>query len=389
MALPVAIASAADGPGAPPEAPRMIWRPAIVLSDVGLDTNILTSSTNEIRDTTAVLTLQVEPSARLGTLTLGGRASARGSYFERSVYERSIDTDDAVAAAVTTRRVRLFGDGSYARTHDRFDPEIFVRTERTERGLRGGGALRITGKTEIQASVGASRSTFDMAQVFSGLGLRLNRDVATTSMSLRNAVTRLTSVSVVADLERERFDAYPAPSGRDLRIMGGVDLKSGALVSGSAYAGYRWLGEPSTSERRPGAMVGTIDLRVRTGEATQWNIVLARELNRSRLIQAPQLMTRRAGLSMTRRITPRWELMVDGARQWLDYSGGPGPAAVLPPTDRSFSLDKTSRYTAGTVYRLGPSVRVSGALQYDRLHVIGAPADYERLRAVSAVEYRF
>jgi hypothetical protein len=389
LASPVTVAVAADGPAPPPGASQLIWRPAIILSDMGFDTNILTSSANQIRDTTALLTLQVEPSARLGSLTVGGRASGRASYFEHSVYERSIDTDDAVAAAVTGRRASVFGEGNYARTRDRFDPEIYVRTQRTEGALRGGGALRITGKTELRGSVGESRSNYDMAQVFSPLGLRLNRRVATASTSLRTAVTRLTSVAVVADLERERFDADPEPRGRDLRIMGGVELKSTALLSGSAYAGYRKLGGLSTSERDAGTIVGAIDLRLRTGESLQWNIVLARELSRSRLIQAPQLTTRRAGLSVTRRITPRWEFIVGGSRQWLDYSGGSGPVAVSQATDLSFSLDETARYTAETIYRLGRSVRVSGSFRYDRLHVVGAPADYERLRAVSAIEYRF
>lgn len=367
----------------------MIWRPAIILSDMGLDTNILTSPANQISDTTALLTLQLEPSARLGALTLGGRASGRASYFERSVYERSIDTDDAVAAAVTGRRASIFGEGNYARTRDRFDPQIYLRTQRTERALRAGGALRLTGKTEIRGSAGESRSNYELAEAFSALGLRLNRRLTTASMALRTAVTRRTSVAVVADLERARFDADQVPSGRDLRVMGGVELMSTALVSGSAYAGYRRLGGLRTSDGDAGAMVGAIDLRLRTGEATQWNIVLARELSRSRLIHAPQLTTRRAGLSMTRRITPRWELIIDGSRQWLDYSGQPGPVALSPATGTSFSFDETTRYAAETIYRLGRSVRVSGRVQYDRLHVIGAPSAYERLRAVSAIEYRF
>ena len=387
MASPVGVATADDGPVPPPDASRMIWRPAVLLSDMGLDTNILTSSANEIRDTTAALNLQVEPSTRLGALTVGGRASGKANYFERSEFERSIDTDDAVAAAIGTRRARLFGEGSYARRRDRFDPEVFVRARRTERALRAGGAVRLTGKTELHASVGVSRSTFERSLVFSGRGLRLNRRIATTSLSLRNAVTRLTTLAVIAELERQRFDDFPAFSGRDLRIMGGIELRSDVLVSGSAYAGYRRLGAPSTSENRPGAVVGTIDLRVRTGEATRWNIALGRDLNRSRLIYAPQLMTHCVCLSMTRRITPRWEFIVEGVRQWLDYRGGSGAAAVF--TAAPFSLDRTSRYTAEAVYRAGRSVRVSGAVRYDRLHVLGAPADYERLRAVSAIEYRF
>ena len=91
---------------------------------------------------------------------------------------------------------------------DRFDPEIYLRTQRTEKSVEAGGAVRLAGKTLVGTTVRESHVAFDAIEALLAAGLRLNRQVTTRTVSLRQAVTRLTTVALVSDVEQGSFRSH-------------------------------------------------------------------------------------------------------------------------------------------------------------------------------------
>src|SRR5947207_1996051 len=97
-------ALAADPPAAAlaaaPDTTRFVLKPSITLSDVGLDTNILTTARDQKRDTTGNIKLELEPSLPFGRARLSGKLAARGAWFREYAEQRSLDSDDSMKLEV-------------------------------------------------------------------------------------------------------------------------------------------------------------------------------------------------------------------------------------------------------------------------------------------------
>jgi hypothetical protein len=183
---PASIAAAADPPavpGAPVDMTRFVLAPSITLSDVGLDTNILTTAQDQKRDTTGNIKLELEPSLPFGRARLSGRLAARGAWFRQYAEERSLDTDDSMKLEVRLNRLTAHASGSYLHAHDRFDPEIFVRTLRTETAFEAGSDFSVSNKTNIGVALQHATVAFDVTTVALDTRLReaLNRDMTGVS----------------------------------------------------------------------------------------------------------------------------------------------------------------------------------------------------------------
>jgi hypothetical protein len=60
-----------------PQVERFVLRPSLSVTDMGLDTNVLTTASGQQQDRTANLRAQVEPSLRFGPARLSGTLGAR------------------------------------------------------------------------------------------------------------------------------------------------------------------------------------------------------------------------------------------------------------------------------------------------------------------------
>jgi hypothetical protein len=388
---PVAFA-AADAPTPPTDAKRFVLAPSVTLSDVGLDTNILTAPEAQKRDTTTTLALQLEPAFPVGPLHVKGRVEGRLEYFRHSTFERSVDSANDVAIEFHGERVTGYATGAFVRTRDRFDPEIYLRTQRTEKSVEAGGAFRMGGKTLVGTTVRESHVAFDAIEALLAAGLRLNRQVTTRTVSLRHAVTRLTTVALVSDVQRDRFAPTPARNANSTRVVAGVELKPTALISGNAYLGYRWLGSPSHDDPRVHGAVGSLDLSYVLADSIRWSVQAQRDVEHSFRLAEPYVISTHVSVSMTKRINTVWDISATTSREWRDYTSiGPRP---LPLDDEltgptSTSLDTFSQHTVATTCLVGDSAQVGITADYYHFdtHLIDHP--YERLRVVGSIAYRF
>ena len=92
---------------------RLTISPQIAVTDVGFDTNILTTEYGQQRDMAGKLAAQVTPRLNAGPLTAAGKASVRWGYFREHRDERSVDTDDNLAVDLRAGRLTTHGGGVF------------------------------------------------------------------------------------------------------------------------------------------------------------------------------------------------------------------------------------------------------------------------------------
>ena len=101
--------------------------------------------------------------------------------------------------------------------------------------------MRLSGKTALGVRAERQKTAFDLDAKESGasLGEALNRRADTVTAFLEHRLTPMTTIVLNTDLQRDTFDFSSARDSRRLLVTPGVQFKPNALISGSAFVGYR------------------------------------------------------------------------------------------------------------------------------------------------------
>lgn len=251
LALPsVAEAASAKRPGRFKLGPFYLT-PRLLLKNAGVDSNVFLSRTEQVPDTSIVVSPELEAVLPVGRrLRLSGSGSLDLNYFRRRSSERSSDASGEGALELTLGRLLLFGGAGGASSRQRFSIEFDERIARRERwteaGLRQGLSSRLSLGLSGRSQVWEYRS-FDLG---GGQDLReiLDRNSLTGSLEARYALTHKTTLVASAQLIEDRF-LRPTRSGsqraRSYRYLGGFELGERALIRGKLLAGFREF--PQTS----------------------------------------------------------------------------------------------------------------------------------------------
>jgi hypothetical protein len=380
--------------GAPtaPQIERFVLRPSVAVTDVGLDTNVLTTASGQQRDRTANLRVQADPSLRLGPARLSGTVGARLSYFQVHDTQRSIDADQSVRVDVLSRRLSTYALASFVRAHDPFDPEVYTRTQRVQHAVEGGATYRVTGKTS--ADFTAQRTTMSLQAADTGLGggraEKFSRQTESFTGAVHNALTTLTTVSALVGVRQEHAAAPVASDATSVSLTAGLDTKPDAFIAGNAYAGYRQFRSGNAAGHAPGGIVASMDAGVEVTDSIRIGALLHRDVSRSFTVADTYLTTTRLGARVTKRISPAWTLRAETSRQWLTYDSALPPAvldsaiAVLETT-----VDRMVRYTVEPEYQFGRATSIVFTADYYALQAHASGQRYDRLRLVSSITHRF
>lgn len=376
---------------------RFVLLPTIALTDVGVDTNILGTSRNPKQDTTSKLNVQVEPSFRFRSTRVSGKFIARQSYFREYAYERSLDTDDLLNIESRVGRLTGYASGSFVRTRDLFDPELFARTRRTQHHVEIGTALRLTGKTRVSLAVRQARIDFDRHDALFNDGLRdaLNRGTRSLTLSVRNAVTPRTILVLTGEHERDQFDFMPLRNATMTHVMAGAEFESVALAGSKVYVGYRTFQPIERLSQDVGGIVGSIDLGHTIAGFVRVSVHMDRNLAQSFRVSQPYVISTQANSSVATRLSRTWEITMAAGRQWLDHRAF-DPDMMSPSVEQSERLVIDSGASFGTMFRYsfgvarrGPAATVGLVAEHSQLHSTVDNHDYDRFRLVSSIVWRF
>jgi hypothetical protein len=359
------------------------------VTDIGRDTNIFNNSDgdNPKSDMTATFSPSVDGWLRMAHGRANGRTQFDLYYFKTLSDLRAVDSDSSAHFEVPINRVQPYITGSFISTRHRQNLEIDSLSRRRNTTVTLGADLRVTAKLTAGVFTRRTSLEYEANSLFLNTDLSrvLNHASTGEGVSLRYALTPLTTLGVEADRSRDRFKFASDRDSDNTIVTTNLSLNPRALISGGVSIGvqeHRVLagGGPNFQ-----GTIATAALSYLLLGRTRFSIVARRQLEYSFVDQTDFLNTG-FGIAVAQRLGDRWDIGGSTTRDRLNYrrTGPVNPAAF------SFA-DETVFTTTGDVsYNLGRT-QVGARAEYRERQNDGTSAfrGYDRLRVGATVTYTF
>ncbi len=369
-------------PGGPPESVPvrlgpLALAPELSLTNLGWDSNVFHQAVGgeTTGDFTATFRPEVRSWLRLGRARFQGRSSVDFVYFQDLTSERSIDMSHDGRLELPLSRITPYFSGRWVQAKQRFGYEIDPRLRRHEDGQIAGVDVRLGSRTSAGVSVRRGRVRFDGTEgvddpLFSDFYDYTSRGAA---VELRRDLTPLTSMTVRLDGHQDQFDVAPQRDSKSVAVSSGVEFKPSALLSGSAFVGWRRFELESVGQKPFEGLVTLIQLGYTLMGATRIAVSAQRDISYSTLhLQHAYLLT---GVrpSVSHRLGEAWDVGAHVGRYRLSYGlfelQDGSPAQGLETGDRR---EIVTEYGGEVGYRLGPGTRIGvGITRYHRDSTVG------------------
>ena len=363
------------------------FTPAVTVEEFGVDTNVFNSA-DEKKDFTFTVAPHVDvwvPFARRALLTTSLTSDV--VYYQAYASERSVNPDVRVRGDAFLNRVTLFAESGYLNTRQRPNFEIDVRARREEQMLRGGVQVRVSPKLLLELAARQQRLDFDADASFNDTNLRvmLNRETKVLSPSVRYELTPLTTIALRAEGGDDRFEFSPLRDSDTLRVTPGVEFKAPALITGSAYVGFRRFETVSSALPDFTGTVANASLTHTLKGATRFTFTAERDITYSYEELQPYFVVDGYGLTVRRQLVGRTDVTVGAQRFKYSYRDLVLPGAAVVELDR---VDRTTTWSATFGYRLGQATRLGfGTFYRQRESNSNRFRDYDGFRFATTVDY--
>jgi hypothetical protein len=240
--------------------------PKLQLKNAGVDTNVFNQRTDEIADTSVVVSPTALAAWPIGRrLRLIGESHIDLNYFRRQSSERSTDFGGEGRAEVDISRFTFFGAGGGGQSRQRFSIDLDQRVLRHERW--GSTGLTVTPTRRISATVFGTGRVYEYGSfVVRGANVKesLDRNDLTGTAQIRYVLSRRTTLVGSADAIEDRFLRQPravSRVSRSYRYLGGFEFGEKALIRGKLLAGIReFPASPSAPSYRGPALATSLTL---------------------------------------------------------------------------------------------------------------------------------
>ncbi len=362
--------------------------PAISLTNAGVDNNVFNEPTQAAPKSDFTMTVQpkIDLWLHIGRSMVIGNVTEDLVYYEKYANQRSANSSFKVGLLVPLTRIILNGNVGYLNTKDRPGFEIDARLQRTEFSSDGSIELRALSKTFIGVKATRQVVNYDQNDVFVGSNLHdeLNRTVTAESITLRHQLTPLTSLTLDAGKQQDRFEFDHLRDSDSTMITAGIKFDPFALLKGSARFGYRNFQPLVAGLPNYRGSTAAVDLTYVALGSTKVTVTGTRDINYSYDINQPYYLQTGAELSLAQQIFGPVDVVGRVGIQRLDYRDRAG--AVIAVSDRT---DSVHSYGGGIGYHLGRDIRIG--FNVDQAHRTSAVSDrqYDDLRYGAAVTYGF
>ena len=359
------------------------YTPSLVLSSLGVDTNVFNQADDPQQDFTTLFGPKVEFWTRLGPRArLYGNTGVHYQYFQKYDSQRSFGTSDVLRLDVDLGRLMPFVEGQYTNTRIRPGFEIDARARLKDLSGRAGVSVRVQGKTELQFWARNGQFRYDAGEEFLDveLGTALNRDSKYYGSGVRFELTPLTTFVIEGETGTDRFVLSPERDANTYKIMPAFKFKPFALIDGTLSVGYRNFETVSAAVPDFGGVVALVDLGY-TLRATRVAGQFRRDVTYSFETLEPYYLQTDWAVSVTQKITSTWDVVGRVGRYALDYE-----RVGLPGQDRR--TDNGHRRGVGVGYALGRYVRLGFDVDYvDRRSTTDVVRNYDGVRAGFGITY--
>ena len=242
LAVPAPARAQEVGPEARFHFGPLALQPRFKITNVGVDSNVLNSSTNPLQDFTATFVPELDHALPIRRAKLTGRTTVSFVYFQTMEEQRSIDLSQEERLTVQLSHVTPHADVAYINSDQRPNAEIDARVHRTQTSWGGGLSARLAPKVGIDVS--GSQTQYAFADVnYQGVSLATVLDRTTRAIGGKVSVelTPLTTFVVQGNTGQDRFPTAAERNSDHTDLAVGVNLKRSALLSGTANVGVKWF----------------------------------------------------------------------------------------------------------------------------------------------------
>lgn len=356
--------------------------PGVRLTNIGVDSNVFNSADNPKSDFTMTLT----PDVRVGIKPLRARVAFSSElgleYFHTFADQRSLQGGVNGRAEVPFGRVTPWFAASYSSTKRRTGFDLDLRARWVSRAISVGAEGRVRGKLDAGVAFERRVYAYDPNQLPGlNLALVLDRREEAATVYLRHRLTPLTTVVLQGAAGRDRFELSPGKNSHSARAELGVDLSPFALISGNARIGVRrfdGVGGDLLSYR---GVVGSATARYTLLGRTQFEFVGQRDISYSFDVQYPYYVIGSSQVTVTPRLSQRWDVQGRFGRQRLAYKEVVG---ALVPQNR---VDHVRQIGVGGGYHLNGVTRFGVYLDHERRTSVISSRSYAGFRVGTSVTY--
>jgi hypothetical protein len=373
----------------PPADARLRWggltlRPTVSVT-AGVDTNVLNESTNPQQDFFSRTTPEVRGWLTAGRTQLEFHGGVGLVYYAEVEDQNTVNLAGDGRFAVEFGRFAPFVAAGVVRTRDRPNFEIDTRPLQLDASYRVGLTSRFSTKVDFEVSAYRLTTDFAEAETFDGQNLAqsLNRTRNGGAGRLRYHLTPLTTLSLEADAEQDRFEFSPLRDSDSQRIMPGVTFKPDALISGSASVGVRRFKPLDPSVPAYTGLVSFVNLSYELRGATMFTFANTRDVTYSFDPTTPYYLLTSWDVSVHQWITGRIRIMGSYGRQRLNYE-----ALQTPLTASEARVDDGTRIgTSLLFFTTSRKTSFGVTVDYSRRDSDVATRKYDGVRAAMVVTY--
>jgi len=215
--------------------------PTVAVRDVGFDSNVYNDSTGPKGDFTYTF------SPRLYLVVPIANSRFVGTGFGNLVYFQTYRDQQAIGGLfqgryeVMSPGFRPFATVGFADRRERFGHEIDARARQRQTTATLGTDVDITTRTALTAWVGRVQTAWDRKEQYLDESLSEQLDYTSDLIAggARYRATPLTTIAMIAEIRRDRFDRSPVRDADRLFVGPTFDFDTGASVVGHARVGYQ------------------------------------------------------------------------------------------------------------------------------------------------------
>jgi hypothetical protein len=362
--------------------------PTLSLTNFGVDSNIFNDSSDPKSDFTLTVTPKIEAKLRNSRALWSGSLSSGLVYFKQYSDERSIDYAADGRVDLEMDWLRPYALAKIEDTHQRMNGELDVRAPRTQTTLAAGARALVSSKVGLVTDVRQSTLRFAEGIVFEGVPLSqtLNSDVFSVEGGMEVYLTPLTTLSLIASRQTDRFKESPDRDSDTFRILPTIRMEAPAIVQGTLSVGYRKFSPLSPELPDYSGVVATGAVSHTFAERTKVDLVLSRDVQYSFELNEPYYLTTGLRVTTTYQIREELDVRFTVGRDRFEYRAEETVPDAQPDIRR---VDRSDIVDLGGGYRLQPNFRLGIDVEYARRMSDQPGREYRRTRVFGSMSYGF
>lgn len=297
------------------------FNPALLIRDVGRETNVFNEATDPKSDFTATISPRLEIVMHPGPMRFSYTTTSDYVYYQTYKSEGGTNVGSAVRAEFDLGPFTPFASAGFANTRDRLNREIDARARHHDESYAAGTHVQLFDKFFVNAGARRSSTAFDSGADFRGQELQttLNRTDEALDAGGGLALTPLTSLQVTVSRERSRFEFTPERNSESLRVMPSVTFSPLAILSGTASFGYRRFDGASAQVPDYRGFVSIVTLSTTVKERQHIDATFSRDLQYSYEEDVAEYIETGLTVGWNWQVAGPVDLRLSGGRSRLHY----------------------------------------------------------------------